>query len=90
MKNSKINLLLILIFMFWYFADLPSKIFCSTGPAVEPHNSQRYLNKYLVDSVFPAPDSPETIIDWDCFSPFISRNALSARKEFRNYMICTK
>ena len=35
---------------------------------------------YLVDSVFPAPDSPDTMIDWLCFSTFMSRYALSAGK----------
>ena len=33
---------------------------------------------YFVDSVLPAPDSPDTIIDWDCFKTFMSLNALSA------------
>ena len=50
------------------------------GPAVVPHSSHTYRNKYLVDSVFPAPDSPDTIIDWDCFRTFMSRNDLSAAK----------
>lgn len=59
---------------------LPSKIFCSTGPAPLAHKSQRYLRMYFVDSVLPAPDSPDTIIDCDCFRDFMSRNALSAVK----------
>ena len=48
------------------------------GPAMLPQELQRYLKIYLVDSVFPAPLSPLTIIDWDCLVTFISRNALSA------------
>lgn len=56
---------------------LASKIFCSTGPAaaIEWH---RYFNRYLVDSVLPAPDSPETIIDCDILKTLISLIALSA------------
>ena len=30
-----------------------------------------------MDSVLPAPDSPETTMDWDCFKTFMSRKALS-------------
>ena len=30
------------------------------------------------DSVLPAPDSPETMMDCDCFKTFMSRKALSA------------
>ena len=32
----------------------------------------------LVDSVLPAPDSPDTMTDWDCFITFMSRNACSS------------
>ena len=60
---------------------LPSRIFCSTGPAVDPQRSQRYLRRYFVDSVFPAPDSPETIILCDCFSTFMSLKDLSAERK---------
>lgn len=60
---------------------LPSKIFCSIGPAVDPNKSHKYFNMYLVDSVLPAPDSPETMMDCDCFNTFISRNDLSASKK---------
>lgn len=59
---------------------LPSRIFCSIGPAVEPQRSQRYRRRYLVDSVFPAPDSPDTMMLWDCFNTFMSLNALSPAK----------
>ena len=59
---------------------LPSRIFCSMGPADRPPDSQRYLRMYFVVSVFPAPDSPETTIDWDCFKTFMSRKALSTVK----------
>lgn len=56
---------------------LASNILRSIGPAaaIEWH---KYFNKYLVDSVLPAPDSPDTIIDWDIFRTRISRMALSA------------
>uniref|UniRef100_A0A224Y390 Putative secreted protein n=1 Tax=Panstrongylus lignarius TaxID=156445 RepID=A0A224Y390_9HEMI len=57
---------------------LASNIFCSIGPAAVPHKSHRYLSRYFVDSVLPAPLSPETIIDCDCFNTFISLNDLSA------------
>lgn len=63
---------------------LASRIFDSIGPApaIEWH---KYLSKYLVDSVFPAPDSPDTIIDCDIFSTLISRIALSAAtKQLKN------
>ena len=30
---------------------------------------------YLVDSVFPAPDSPDTMMDCDCRNTFMSRKA---------------
>ena len=33
---------------------------------------------HLVDSVLPAPDSPETMMDCDCLTTFMSRKALSA------------
>ena len=69
--------------------DLPSRIFCSIGPADVPHSSHRYLSKYFVDSVFPAPDSPDTIIDCDCFRTFISRNALSAARKETLLMVFT-
>ena len=36
------------------------------------------MNGTLVDSVFPAPDSPDTMIDWEDLSTFMSRKALSA------------
>lgn len=57
---------------------LASRILASIGPAacIEWH---RYLSKYLVDSVLPAPDSPDTIIDCDSLSTRISRMALSAK-----------
>ena len=34
------------------------------------------LRRYFVDSVFPAPDSPDTMIDWESFP---LRNSLRAR-----------
>jgi hypothetical protein len=30
----------------------------------EPPTVAKYLMAYFADTVFPAPDSPETIIDW--------------------------
>uniref|UniRef100_A0A2M4DC77 Putative secreted protein n=1 Tax=Anopheles darlingi TaxID=43151 RepID=A0A2M4DC77_ANODA len=54
-----------------------SRIFCSIGPAVALV-SHRNLSRYLVLSVLPAPDSPETMIDCDIFSTRMSRIALSA------------
>lgn len=41
----------------------PSRINCSICPSCDPHDSQRYRRTYLVDSVFPAPDSPDTMTD---------------------------
>lgn len=35
----------------------------------------------MVDSVFPAPDSPDTMMLWDCFSTFMSLKALSPARE---------
>lgn len=37
-----------------------------------------YLSTNLVFSVFPAPDSPETMMDWLIFRTFMSLYALSA------------
>lgn len=68
---------------------LPSRIFCSIGPAVEPQRSQRYRRRYFVDSVFPAPDSPDTMMLWDCFNTFISLNALSPAKIKEEDSLCT-
>ena len=48
------------------------------GPAWLPHDSVRYFKMYLVDSVLPAPDSPETMMDWERPVVFISLYALSA------------
>lgn len=45
-----------------------------------PPDSHRYRKMYLVDSVFPAPDSPDTTMDWDCLSIFISLRALSTKE----------
>jgi hypothetical protein len=56
----------------------PSRMRPSIGPAACPPVSHKYLSMYLVDSVLPAPDSPETMIDWDCLRTFMSRYALSA------------
>lgn len=63
--------------------SLPSKIFCSIGPAADPHKSHIYRRIYFVDSVFPAPDSPDTMIDCDCLTTFISRKALSAKIKYK-------
>ena len=43
-----------------------------------PNDSVRYLMTCLVDSVFPAPDSPETMMLWDWWKARMSRYALSA------------
>ena len=43
-----------------------------------PHDSVRYLRMYLVDSVLPAPDSPDTMIDWLTRCVFMSLYDLSA------------
>lgn len=68
--------------LFIYFTHtqsyLHSTILCSIGPAWVPQLSVRYLRMYLVDSVLPAPDSPDTMIDWLILLTFMSRNALSA------------
>lgn len=94
-KILYINLYYKLLFLFLFICVnmlhiyLPSRIFCSIGPAVEPQRSQRYRSKYLVDSVFPAPDSPDTIMLWDCFNTFMSLNALSpARKRKWQLQYC--
>lgn len=60
--------------------NAPSRIFCSIGPAAMPPESHRYLRMYLVLSVLPAPDSPETTIDCDCLSTLMSLKALSTGK----------
>ena len=43
-----------------------------------PQDSVRYLRMYLVDSVFPAPDSPDTMMDWLTLCVFMSLYDLSA------------
>lgn len=55
-----------------------SSILCSSWLMWAPQDSVRYFRMYLVDSVFPAPDSPDTMMDWLILFTFISRNALSA------------
>ena len=44
---------------------LEASTFCSTlASLVVPLTVAKYLMAYLADTVFPAPDSPLTMIDW--------------------------
>ncbi len=48
--------------------------------AVYKHAASPHLSTNFVFSVFPAPDSPETMMDWLIFSTFMSLYALSAAR----------
>lgn len=60
---------------------LASRILRSMGPAAA-NEWHKYLSIYFVDSVLPAPDSPDTIIDCETFNTRMSRIALSATHFF--------
>jgi hypothetical protein len=56
-------------FLFTSIIGLDAKTFFSTCVSVaEPPTVAKYLMAYFADTVFPAPDSPETIIDWSLSS----------------------
>lgn len=53
------------MFPFTSIIGLDARTFFSTCVSVdEPPTVAKYLMAYFADTVFPAPDSPETIIDW--------------------------
>lgn len=72
----------ILVHLYWdnnnFVTNSHSSILCSSWLMWAPQDSVRYFRMYLVDSVFPAPDSPDTMMDWLILLTFMSRNALSA------------
>jgi hypothetical protein len=56
-------------FLFTSIIGLDAKTFFSTCVSVdEPPTVAKYLMAYFADTVFPAPDSPETMIDWSLSS----------------------
>ena len=71
LKKNKINVITVKCYCCFliFFINvnqtdhLPSRINLSICPELVPQDSHKYLSTYLVASVLPAPDSPETIID---------------------------
>ena len=57
---------------------LEASTFCSTlASLVVPLTVAKYRMAYLADTVFPAPDSPLTMIDW--FRSSLGRQEMTSR-----------
>ena len=55
-----------------------SESFCETPPPAAAERHTRYLMMYLIASVLPAPEMPDTTIDWSRPPPSSVSYALSA------------